>query len=121
MFGGLFLAWALYGPYMDDYALFGIFNHIALPWGFILAIAYFIIIFASYLRSKWGIAQFVVLVLITAVMLISDPLQSVQGDPNDGWVPQIGFIIAWLGTGLVLLSGRYYAPGLEVEEPAVPT
>ena len=77
---------------------------------------YFIIIFASYLRPKWGIAQFVVLALITAVMLLSDPLQTVQEVPNDGWVPQIGFVMAWLGTGLVLLSGRYYAPGLEEEE-----
>ncbi len=63
---------------------------------------------------KWGIAQFVVLALITAVMLLSDPLQTVQGDPNDGWVPQIGFILAWLGTGFVLLSGRYYDPEMEV-------
>jgi hypothetical protein len=115
MFGGLFLGWALYGPYMDGYTLFDIFNHIDLSWGGLwaiaLAIAYFIIIFGSYLRPKWGIAQFVVLALITAVMLLSDPLQTVQGDPNEGWVPQIGFILAWLGTGFVLLSGRYAPRG----------
>jgi hypothetical protein len=119
MFGGLFLGWALYGPYLDNYALFGVFNHIGLPVTVLLAFAYFVIILASGLHAKWGIAQFVVLSLITAVMLLSDPLQTVQGAPNDGWVPQISFVMAWLGTGLVLLSGRYYAPGLEEEEPSI--
>jgi hypothetical protein len=119
---GLLLGmWALYGPNLNNYGLIEVFVQTGLPVAVLLAGAYILIIISCAFHAKWGIAQFVVMALITVVMLLSDPLQTVQGAPNDGWVPQLGFVMAWVGTGMVLLSGRYYAPGFEVEEPVVPT
>ena len=106
--------WALYGSDLENLGLVEVFGQTGLSLTVVLAGAYILIIISCAFHAKWGTAQFVVLALITAVMLLSDPLQTVQGDSNDGWVPQIGFILAWIGTGMVLLSGRFYSPEPEV-------
>ncbi len=103
--------WALYGSDLENLGLVEVFGQTGLSLTVVLAGAYILIIISCAFHAKWGIAQFVVLALITAVMLLSDPLQTVQGDSNDGWVPQIGFVLAWLGTGIVLLSGTVPRPG----------
>jgi hypothetical protein len=92
--------------------LFEIMN--AIPLATLLAVGYVILILASALYPKFAIGQFIMMALITVAMLLSDPLQTVQGDPNEGWVPQIGFVLAWLGTGIVLLSGKFHDPELDV-------